>query len=384
MISVCLLGASGSIGQQTIDVMLQHKEDFDLVSFSVGERTRYIAKLIRCYPHLKGICLKNPKKVAYYQKQYPYIKFYSGDEGLISLIKETNPDMVVNALVGFVGLAPSLMTLENNKILCLANKESLVVGGELINNLLKQGKGQLYPIDSEHVAISKCLSVNNKSVSKIIITASGGSFRDLKRDELKDVTPEQALKHPNWKMGQKITIDSATMVNKAFEIIEAHYLFNYPSNKIDVIINTNSYVHSLVLYQDGTYRLEMNKPDMRNPIRYALYQGMCPYETYVTDDLNTLKGTAFMPFDIQRYPIIKTAYRVIKNKGNFGAIFNAANEVAVQAFLNKEIAFLDIEKIIHVCLKKEPYIIAPTYEQIKQTDQTTRLLAEQLIKKGGY
>ena len=222
---VCLLGASGSIGGQTIDVMLKNKEDFDLVGFSVGLRTAFVDKILKKYPDCKFVCVRRKEDKQELSKKYPNITFFDGDDGLISLIKESNADMVVNALVGFVGLAPTIKTLELNKICCLANKESLVVGGEIINNLLKKGKGSLYPIDSEHVALAKCLAVDNKKVDKIVITASGGAFRKLTRRQLTYVTPEDALRHPTWKMGKKITIDSATMVNKCFEVIEAHYLF---------------------------------------------------------------------------------------------------------------------------------------------------------------
>ena len=197
MISVCLLGASGSIGQQTIDVMLKNPTDFELTSFSLGKRTRYVSGIIKRFPSVRCVCLQNKDKLKYYQKKYPNITFFYGDEGLNELIRNSHAEMVVNALVGFVGLKPSITTLENNKILCLANKESLVVGGEIINKLLKEGHGKLYPIDSEHVAIAKCLAVDNKNVDKIIITASGGPFRNLKRDQLTNITPEQALAHPN-------------------------------------------------------------------------------------------------------------------------------------------------------------------------------------------
>ena len=292
--------------------------------------------------------------------------------------------MVVNALVGFVGLKPSITTLENNKILCLANKESLVVGGEIINNLLAKGKGKLYPIDSEHVAIAKCLAVDNQNVDKIIITASGGPFRNLKRDQLTNITPEQALAHPNWKMGKKITIDSATMVNKTFEVIEAHYLFDYDFDDIEIKINYNSYVHSIVRYNDGTYRADVGKPDMRVPIKYALYQGLTDYQTVVTDNLDNIKNTTFGEFDIKRFPIVNVAKKVIKEKGSLGAIFNASNEEAVRAFLNHEISFLGIEKIINTCLDKQDNIKNPNYEQLKRVDTLTRKMVKDLIKKGEY
>ena len=384
MMTVCLLGASGSIGQQTIEVMLKNPNDFDLLAFSVGKRTRCIRSIINHFPHIKAICIQDQKAMKRYQKKYKDITFFSGDDGLDEIIKSSQAEMVVNALVGFVGLKPSLTALENDKILALANKESLVIGGELVNNLLKQGHGSLIPIDSEHVAIKKCLDVDNQNVDKIIITASGGPFRNLKREDLKNITPEQALAHPNWKMGKKITIDSATMVNKTFEIIEAHYLFGTSFRNIEIKINYNSYVHSIVRYNDGTYRLDVGKPDMRVPIKYALYQGLTSYKTVVTDDLNKIKNTSFGEFDIKRFPIVKVAEKVINEKGTLGAIFNGANEEAVKAFLNHEIPFLGIENLINACLKKQDNILHPNYEILKDADQKARQLVRELIKKGEY
>lgn len=384
MMKVCLLGASGSIGQQTIEVMLENPNDFDLVAFSVGRRVRKIANILKNFPNVRAVCLQDKEDAKRYQSKYTNVIFFWGDDGLNQLIKISKADIVVNALVGFVGLKPSITALENNKILCLANKESLVVGGELINKILKKSQGKIYPIDSEHAAIRKCLSVDDQDVEKIIITASGGPFRELKRDELKDVTPEQALNHPNWNMGKKITIDSATMVNKAFEIIEAHYLFGFEAEKIETILNYNSYVHSIVRYNDGTYRLDAGKPDMRVPIKYALYQGLTDYQTIVTDDLNKIKKTTFGKLLITRYPIIKVAYQVINEKGTLGAVFNASNEEAVKAFLEKKISFLGIEKIINYCLKKVENIPNPSYLDLKRVDNETRQLVAKLVKKGGY
>ena len=384
MMTVCLLGASGSIGQQTIDVMLKNPNDFDLFAFSVGKRTRYIKGILRHFPHIKAVCVQDKKSYNYYQKQYTGITFYYGDEGLNQLIETSNAQMVVNALVGFVGLKPSITALENNKILCLANKESLVVGGEIINNLLKEGKGKLYPIDSEHVAIAKCLAVDNTNVDKIIITASGGPFRNLRRDQLENITPEQALAHPNWKMGKKITIDSATMVNKTFEVIEAYYLFGYDFKNIEIKINYNSYVHSIVRYNNGTYRADVGKPDMRVPIKYALYQGLTNYQTVTVDNLDKIKNTSFGEFDINRFPIVNVANKVMKEKGTLGATFNASNEEAVKAFLNHQIPFLGIERIINACLRKQKSVKNPTYEDLKKADISARLLAKQMILKGEY
>ena len=384
MMSVCLLGASGSIGQQTIDVMLKNPDDFDLLGFSIGKRTRYLKGIVKRFPNVRAICLQSKSKVKYYSNIYPNITFFYGDEGLNELIRFSTAKMVVNALVGFVGLKPSITALENDKILCLANKESLVVGGEIINGLLSKGKGKLFPIDSEHVAIAKCLAVDNQDVDKIIITASGGPFRNLRRDQLKDITPEQALAHPNWKMGKKITIDSATMVNKTFEVIEAYYLFGYDFKNIEIKINYNSYVHSIVRYNNGTYRADVGKPDMRVPIKYALYQGLTDYQTVTTYDLDKIKNTEFGGFDIKRFPIVNVANKVISEKGTLGAIFNASNEEAVRAFLNHQIPFLAIEEIINACLKKKRSVKNPTYEDLLKADKKTRSLVRQMIKKGEY
>lgn len=381
MMTVCLLGASGSIGSQTIDVMLKNPNDFDLLAFSVGHQTRKIRGTLNRFPNVKAICIQDKTKLSYFKKAYPNITFFYGDEGLLELIRVSNARMVVNALVGFVGLRPTIEALENNKIVALSNKESLVVGGEIINDLLKQGKGKLVPIDSEHVAIAKCLAVQNTDIDKVIITASGGAFRNLSRDQLKDVTPEQALNHPNWKMGKKITIDSATMVNKAFEIIEAHYLFGSPIDKISTILSLNSYVHSLVRYNNGTYRMEVGKPDMRKPIKYALYQGLINYETVVSDDLSKIKNTTFADFNEDRYPIVRLAKKVILEKGTLGAVFNAANEEAVYAFLDHKIPFLGIEEIINQCVNEHKIIKKPNYDTLKKIDLSTRARVKELVNE---
>ena len=381
MKKVCILGASGSIGRQTLDVMGKNPNDFTLVGFSIGHQTRKIAGIIKKYPEIKAICLQEKKAYNTYKKKYPHIHFSYGNDGLLELIDKSNPDMVVNSLVGFVGLLPTLHSLKKNLIVCLANKEALVVGGELVNDLLNKGKGKLYPIDSEHVAISKCLEVDDKDVEKIVLTASGGAFRHLNREELKNVTPEDALRHPTWKMGKKITIDCATMVNKSFEIIEAHYLFNYPFNKIGIKLHDESMIHSYVIYKDGYLRLDEGKPDMRIPIKYALYEKLTDYKTVVASSLEDFKKYHFHDFDINRYPMVRYAKTVIENKGTYGAVFNAANEEADYAFLNHEIAFLTIEKIIETLMNEHKNIIHPTYEQILEVDQNTRQKAHELIKK---
>lgn len=379
---ICLLGASGSIGQQTIDVVLKNYDDFDIVAFSVGNRTRVIPTLLKKFPNIKAICVKEKEVYSRLKRKYPEISFYYGDDGLIELIKRTDFDMLVNALVGFVGLKPTLAALDENKVVCLANKESLVVGGELIKDTLSRGKGKLYPIDSEHVALAKCLSVDSSNIEKLILTASGGAFRNLSREQLSNVTAKDALNHPTWKMGEKITIDCATMVNKAFEIIEAHYLFDYDAKHIDVVLHDESYVHSMVQYKNGLYRLDAGKPDMRNPIKYALYRGVTDFETILTEDYRDLKNLHFHEFDIERYPLVKWAYVVLNKKGTYGAVLNAANEVAVKAFLSGEISFLAIETIVNSLMNSHKNIKHPTLEEIQGVDYLTRLQARKMIKEG--
>jgi len=384
MRTVCLLGASGSIGTQTIDVMLKNEQDFTLVGFSIGHRTQKIPSILKRFPDVKYICIQNKKVAQKLQNKYPNITFFYENDGLLQLIDACNSDMVVNALVGFVGLKPTLYSLEKNKIVCLANKEALVVGGELVNDLLSRGFGKLYPIDSEHVALAKCLSVDSYNVEKLILTASGGAFRKLTREELKTVTPEDALKHPTWNMGQKITIDCATMVNKCFEVIEAHYLFNYPFSKIGIQLHDESMIHSMVLYKNKSYRLDLGKPDMRIPIKYALYEGVTDFKTVVTDDFTKVGPYHFHDFSLERYPMVGYAKEVIAKKGTYGAVLNASNEEAVRAFLNHEIPFLAIESIITKCMKQHKNTIHPTIDVIVETDQSTREKVKRLIMKGDY
>ena len=377
--NICLLGASGSIGKQTLDVINKNPNDFTLVSFSVGKRTRCISPILNKHNSVTDVYLLDKKKVKYYQNKYPLVRFYYDD--ITKVITQSNNEMVVNALVGFVGLIPSIAAIKNHKKLALANKEALVVGGDLINELLEKYNGELYPIDSEHSALWKCLKVDSQDVDKLILTASGGAFRKLTREQLADVTPENALKHPTWKMGNKITIDCATMVNKAFEIIEAGYLFNYPYSKVGVTLHDESYLHSYVSLKSGGYRGEISKPDMRNPIKFALYEGNIPFKTSYFKSLDDLKGLHFHAFDIKRYPVIKFAKVVLDKKGTTGCIFNRSNESAVHAFLNHEIKFLDIERIIELAIKNMKYIAKPTLEDIIKVDHDTKIYVDKLIQR---
>ena len=380
MTKICLLGASGSIGRQTLEVM-KEQGDFKLVSFSVGHNTEIIEQIIKEHPEVESLYLIDSKIKDKLCLKYKNIIMYSGENGLKEMVEKTTADMVVNALVGFCGLIPSITALNRNLDLALANKESLVVGGELISKLLKEGHGRIYPIDSEHSALLKCLLVDDRNVKELILTASGGAFRNLKREELNNLTKEDALKHPTWKMGSKITIDSATMVNKCFEIIEAHYLFDYPFSKIKVILHDESKVHSMVLYKNGVYRAEVNNPDMKNPIAFALSRNLAYFETCVSKDYHLFGDYHFHEFNLSRFPIVKWAEKVIDEKGIYGAVLNASNEIAVQAFLNDEIKFLRIEDIINKCMEETINIVNPTLKEIIDIDELTRVKARVLVEK---
>ena len=379
---VLLLGASGSIGSQTIDVINKNPQDFTLVGFSVGKRTRCIGSILRKHKSVTHVYLIDNSKKKYYQKKYHNVSFISSRDGEIKdLITLVDCEMVVNALVGFVGLVPSIASLENNKKLALANKESLVVGGELINKLLDEGKGKLYPIDSEHSALWKCLKVDDRNVKKMILTASGGAFRKLNRNELENVKASEALKHPTWVMGAKITIDCATMINKCFEIIEAGYLYRYPYSKIGVTLHDESHLHSYLEYEDGSFRGEISKPDMRNPIKFALYEGKIPFVTQSFKSLDDLKGLHFHEFIPERYPLVNLAKYVLEKKGTYGTVLNRSNEVAVAAYLKDNIKFLDIERIVFKCMNEHKNIIHPTLEQILKVDEEIENKANALVKK---
>lgn len=381
MKSVLLLGASGSIGQQTLDVISSSSSDFQLVAFSVGEKVETIAMILRNHSQVKHICIKHRDYIDILKKQYPHIRFYYGDKGLIRLIKNVQCDLIVNALVGFAGFPPTIAALKKNATVCLANKESLVIGGEILNGLLSKGHGRIFPIDSEHVALAKCLSkVPEKEVDKLILTASGGAFRDYDLAELEHVTPEAALKHPTWRMGAKITIDSATMMNKGFEVIEAYYLFGFPLDKIDILMHSESHVHSIVKLHSGTYLADVSNPDMRAPIAHALHEGRNAFEITKVQNIKDFGPYHFGDFDQKRYPCVGLAKEALAKGGTALAVLNAANETCVYAFLENKIAFLDIPRLISACLAKSKSR-KQTFRNVIQADKITRLQARKMIGK---
>ena len=347
MKKLVLLGATGSIGTQTIDIVLQHPDLFTIQALSAGHNISGLRKILQEID-VKTVCVAEESDKEILEKEYPDTAFLSGEEGLLKLAGEQDYDVLVNALVGFVGFMPTLTAIESGHDVALANKETLVCGGALIDKALKEYDRVLYPIDSEHSAIFQCLQGNKKDqVKRLIITASGGSFRNLKREELKDVTVEQALAHPNWSMGPKITIDSADMMNKGFEVIEAHWLFGFDYDHIDVIMHPESVVHSMVEYKDHSIIAQMGAPDMRLPIQYALtWPDRYYYEQDGSLDLAKLGTMHFYDPDTERFPLLGLAYEAGRKGGNLCAVMNAANEAANLAFRNHEIPFLMIEEIV--------------------------------------
>ena len=377
MKNIYLLGATGSIGTQTIEALRTLNDSYRLVSICFGNNIEEAIKIIEEF-NPKFVCTSNQNNYNYLKQKYDNIKIVYGADGLIEAacckFYDDGEDIVINSLVGMVGLKPTIEAIKLNRTILLANKETLVVGGEIITKLLKQYNSKLLPIDSEHSAILQCLEGRKKEeIKKIIITASGGAFRDLNREQLQYVTIDDALKHPNWNMGKKITVDCASMVNKGLEVIEAHYLFDIEYDNIETIIHKESIIHSMVEFKDNTIIAQMGKPDMRIPIQYAItYPNKIDYKLDDELNINKLSGLSFKEMDFEKYPLLKLAYKVGKEGGVMPAIFNASNEEAVKLFIDKKIKFLDIETIIIDCVSNFKNIINPSLNQILEVDLKVR------------
>lgn len=377
-----LLGASGSIGVQTIDIVQQHPDLFEIVSFGVGRNIAKAKEYLELFPDIQTFSVQYQEDAELLQKQYPDKKVLSGEEGMEEIVSQDNYDVLVNALVGFAGFLPTLKAIETHHDVALANKETLVCGGELINRACKEYDCQLYPIDSEHSAIWQSLRGNKKEqVKRLLITCSGGSFRNKTRDELKDVTVEEALAHPNWSMGAKITIDSATLMNKGFEVIEAHWLFDIPYDEISVLMHPESVVHSAVEYVDHSVIAQLGAPDMRLPIQYALtYPDRYSYDLDTPLDLTKLSTLHFGAPDTERFPLLALAFEAGKKGGNLNAVMNAANEVANAAFRNHEIPLLKIEEIVIGAVHHAPFKELTCVQDVIDADTWGREYALNVIK----
>ncbi len=379
---ISILGATGSIGLQAIDVIKNNKNLFNLNSISIGRNIHELRKILKCFsPEL--VCVMNKEDCEMLSSEYQNIKFTYGEKGLLEVATFHKSDIIINSLVGNIGLLPTILAIENGKNIALANKETLVTAGHIINEKIRKNNVNLIPIDSEHSAIFQCLNgENKKEIKKIILTASGGSFRDRNRFELRNVTVNETLNHPNWKMGAKITVDSATMVNKGLEVIEAHFLFNIDYEKIDVILHRESIIHSMVEFNDTTIMAQLGTPDMRNPIQYALsYPKRIHSNALSSLDLSKVKTLNFTKLDFERYPCIKLAFDSGKSGGSMTTVYNSANEEAVKLFLNEKIKFLDIETLIYESLKCHDKIENPDLDTILIIDKQVRNFVNTHYKK---
>lgn len=378
-----LLGASGSIGLQTLDVVRQHPDKFEIVYAGVGHRINVLKEKILPYVHGGAVSVAEEKDALELSREYPSIHFLYGEKGMEDLARRSDYDVLVNALVGFAGFMPTLAAIESGHPVALANKETLVCGGALIDAALKKYKVELYPIDSEHSAIWQSLQGNEKkAVNRLLITCSGGSFRNKTREELKNVTVEQALAHPNWSMGAKITIDSADLMNKGFEVTEAHWLFHVDYDHITVLMHPESVVHSAVEYVDHSVIAQMGPADMRLPIQYALtYPERLPLQLDKTLDLTEIGSLHFYSPDLERFPLLKLAYEAGKKGGNLDAVMNAANEVANLAFRNKRIPFLAIEDIVIHAVQQAPYHDLASVQDLIEANAWGKEYAERRIEE---
>ena len=379
MKNITILGVTGSIGLQAIDVIC-HNQQFNLVAMSAGRNIEELEKIIKKVS-VQHICVIQEVDALNLRKKYPHINFYSGEEGLVKIATLENVDVVINAIVGFAGLVPTIEAIKCKKDIALANKETLVVAGHLITKLVHENGVKLLPVDSEHSAIFQALNGEPlKKVHKIILTASGGSFRDKTREQLKDVTVKEALNHPNWSMGAKITIDSATMFNKGLEVIEAKWLFDVDYEDIEVLIHPQSIIHSMVEFVDTSVMAQLGNPDMRLPIQYALsYPDRIPLIESERLDLAKIATLTFRKPDLKRFIALDLAYQAGKIGGSMPCVLNAANEAANSAFLNGKIKFLQIEELVQSAMELHQVIEHPSLEQLIQIDRDIRLFVTNKI-----
>lgn len=381
MKKISLLGATGSIGWQTYDILKEQRDAFQLVAFSSGknlEKTREMIETLK--PELVSVQLEEDALTL--ANEFPNIQFTFGAKGLVEVATHPDSTVLVNAVLGSVGLESTLATIRMGKTIAIANKETLVTAGHLVMAEAKKYKATILPVDSEHSAIFQSMNGENpKNIERLIITASGGSFRDKTREQLKQVTVADALNHPNWSMGAKITIDSATMMNKGLEVIEAHVLFDMPYDKIDVLLHRESIIHSLVEYHDTSVIAQLGTPDMRVPIQYALsYPDRIPLQNGQRLNLAQIGQLHFQEMDFERYPALRLAYEAGRMGGTILTAMNATNEAAVSAFLQGKITFLEIDETIERVMQAHQNIAIPDLQTILHVDSETRKIVLDMVK----
>lgn len=378
---IAILGSTGSIGTQALEVIEENPDLFEVYALTANNNDKLLVEQARKF-HPEIVVIANKEKYAYVKEALEDLpmKVFSGSES-ISDVAEMGPiDIVLTAMVGYSGLQPTIHALKAGKTIALANKETLVVAGEIICDLAQKHRCAILPVDSEHSAVFQCLAGETSPIEKIILTASGGPFRGKSRDFLKNVTRAEALKHPNWSMGAKITIDSATMMNKGFEVIEAKWLFGVKPEQIEAIVHPQSLIHSMVQFEDGSIKAQMGLPDMKLPIQYAFGYPYRLKNNYPRLDFSTCKEMTFEKPDLEVFRNLAFAYDAMKKGGNTPCILNAANEIVVDAFLKERIGFLEMSDIIEQTMNKVAFIAKPTYEDYVATDRETRNVTFSIIK----
>lgn len=383
MKKISILGSTGSIGTQTLDVIERFPEDFQVVALAAGRNINLLEEQVRKFrPKIVTVMEEEQAKELSWRIRDLEGEVLSGLEGLKQAAIYPEIEMVVVSVVGSIGVLPTLFAIEAGKTIGLANKETLVAAGEIVMRRAKEKGVAIIPIDSEHSAIFQSLQAGKrKELKKVILTASGGPFRNFTIDQLEGVTPEQALKHPNWSMGGKITIDSATLMNKGFEVIEAKWLFDLELDQIEVVVHPQSVIHSLVEFQDTSVIAQLGLPDMEVPIQYALTYPNRFANNLPSLDLIKIREMTFETPDLEKFSCLKYAYDALKIGGTMPTVLNAANEIAVYAFLKKQIGFLTIPRILENIMSMHKEIICPNIEQILEIDQWARLEADKLIRK---
>ena len=377
---VTIFGSTGSVGVSTLDIITAHEEKFEIVGLTINQNYKKLLEQVELFKP-KVVAIKNEFAYKEFCKQYSGtdLKILSGNNCLIDVL-DFDVDFVMAGIVGSAGLIPVLEAAKKGLVIGLANKESLVCSGSILKKIILDNGAKLLPIDSEHNAIFQVLDSENKSqIDKIILTASGGPFFGRNINELKNVSPKDAIKHPNWNMGKKISVDSATLMNKGLEVIEAYYLFDLSVDKIDVLIHPQSIIHSCVEYSDGSILAQMGTPDMKTPIAYALgypYRISAPIKKL---SLDMVKELTFQLPDHKTFPLLNLAIEAIKIEKNAPTILNAANEVAVQAFLENKISFLSISKIVDLTLNKAKICSIKNIDEILQEDKSARILASSFV-----
>lgn len=377
---IAILGSTGSIGTQALQVIEEHPDLYEAYVLTANNRVELLIEQARRFqPEVVVIANADKYEVLRDALADIPVKVYAGADALCQVVQEKPVDVVLTAMVGFAGLQPTISAIKAGKAIALANKETLVVAGELINRLAHEYHADILPVDSEHSAIFQCISGEISPIEKIILTASGGPFRTFTMEQLTDVTKAQALKHPNWDMGAKITIDSASMMNKGFEVIEAKWLFGVTPEQIQVVVHPQSIIHSAVQFEDGAVKAQLGVPDMRVPIQYAFSYPHRLHSSFERLDLCRMSSLTFEEPDTKRFRNLALAYEALRRGGNMPCIVNAANEVVNRAFLEDRIGFLRMSDVIETVMRRASFVERPGYDDYVQTDAEARRIAAECI-----